>query len=54
MQNGHKMNVLVPKKMEMHTFGLGKDTESLEDLTCSNAFSTALLPPIKFGCEVFI
>lgn len=41
-------NILKP------TFCLEADPGTLEDLSCWRAISTALLPPRKFGCEVFM
>lgn len=37
-----------------YTFGLETDKAALEDLVCCTAISNALLPPTKFGCEVFM
>lgn len=38
----------------IYTFCLGMGAATLDDLTCCSAISTALLPPIKFGWEVFM
>jgi len=38
----------------MYTFALETGKATLEDLVCCTAASIALLPPIKFGWEVFM
>lgn len=32
-----------------YTFGLGSEADTLDNLTCCCAISTALLPPMNFG-----